>query len=316
MPPKQKQKQTAKQKQQVKQVVNVRVGDIKAKRKAAPRRRAALPEPAPALLRQGPPVNVSLSTQSYMPSQPSYLNEYNTLLKQMAEEKAARSRAAPPLAPNTVPLTINQQRNELLNRIEAAMQTNALAVPLKNVVETQTYDDPLSDENMFVNSSRLGENIAPKLPVTNFDYNDVNNYAAEAQDIASSIVNEIIDNVTEDKKKNALADIATQTNKKKQKFIVLDDSGTQTNIEAQDIASSIVNEIVGKATRKPRAKSTKPTRDELLEQTNAKIRLYNAETNDNIRLLKKNTSKRDVITQNRRIEDLIMDRGIKMPKSL
>lgn len=261
MPPKQKQKQkqTSKQKQQVKQVVNVRVGEIKAKRKSAPRRRASLPEPVPPLLRQGPPVNVSLSTQSYMPSQPSYINEYNTLLKQMAEEKAVQARAAPPLAANTTPLTINQQRNEMLNRVEAAMQTNPLAVPLKNIVESETYDDPLTNENMFVNSSRLAENIAPKLPVTNFDYNDIDKYDAENQ--------------TE---QNALVDSATQTTRR---------------------------DTFGKQTKK-----------ELLNQTNALIRYYNAETNDNKKLVKQNISREALKLENERITDLILSRGLKISK--
>ena len=95
----------------------------------------------------------------------------------------ARAAAATPLAPNTTPLTINEQRNELLSRVEAQTPmtpiVNAFAVAAADVVKSKMADDPLTNENMFVNSGRLAENLAQKLPVSNFNYDDVDNYAEE-----------------------------------------------------------------------------------------------------------------------------------------
>lgn len=176
-------KVSAKAKAAVKQVVNVRVGNVPAQRRraaAAPRP----PKPENPLLKQQPSINLTLSTQSYTNPQPQpYINEYNTLLRQLADERMARAAAATPLAPNTTPLTINEQRNELLSRVEAQTPmtpiVNAFAVAAADVVKSKMADDPLTNENMFVNSGRLAENLAQKLPVSNFNYDDVDNYAEE-----------------------------------------------------------------------------------------------------------------------------------------
>lgn len=191
----------------VKQVVNVRVGDIKTKRKVVRRPATKLPEPQSALFRQAP-INVSLSTQSYQPAaaQP-YVNEYNSLLKQLTEERRVALQSVPILAPNNAPLTINQQRNTLLNRLEREPTpftpiVEATAISLAEVVKGETYDDPLSNENMFVNSSRLGEKLTQKLPVSNFDYNDINDYDSENM-----------------REQNALAEQAKQPQKKKKLVI-------------------------------------------------------------------------------------------------
>lgn len=199
--PLQNSKQVVKQavKHAVKQIVNVRVGDTKASRKVVQRNIAPkLPEPINPLFRQAP-INVSLSTQSYNPqAQPSYLNEYNMLLREVTAERRARLENTPPLAPNTTPLTATRQTNEILVRAtpvtELSPIVNATAISLAKVVGTETYDDPLTSENMFVGSSRLAEKLSQKLPVTNFDYRDINDYAdeneKEQEDLAKTIEEE------------------------------------------------------------------------------------------------------------------------------
>ena len=116
-------------------------------------------------------------------SQPSSTNEYNELLRALAAERRDRMAAAPPLAPNTTPLTANEQRNELLNipdmRTPMTPVVERFSMVQPNLVERELYDDPLSNENMFIGSSRLAERLAPKLPVSNFDYSDIDAYDAE-----------------------------------------------------------------------------------------------------------------------------------------
>jgi hypothetical protein len=287
MSPKKSSTQTSKQKQQVKQVVNVRVGDIKAKRKRVAKR-ASMPklsEPAPALLRSAPPINVSLSTQSYMPSQPSYVNEYNTLLRQLAEERTARQRAAAPLAPNTSPLTINEQRNELLNKVERPTSLDPITQTFSKIYEQnvnkETYDDPTTNENMFVNSSRLAENIAPKLPATPFDNEDIINYAEQNETQQSSL--------------------AETTPKKKKKFIIEEEEETP-----------LAEGTVGLA--KPPSPKKPSKKEKLFEETNDLIKFYNSETNDSIALVKKSATNKQIKEQKDRITNLIQDRALKLKK--
>lgn len=197
MPPKKKAtkqpsiKSKATAKASVKQVVNVKIGSDKQTRRRARVPTKLSPTPSP-LLRQAPPINLSLSTQSYNQPQPSYLNEYNMLLRQMAEERTARARATPPLQPNTTPLTSNLQTNDLLSKKQISTGPK---LPVMNivddVVDNQLYDDPLTNENMFVNSSRLAENLAPTLPISNFDYNDVNNYNEENLKEQEAVINQV-----------------------------------------------------------------------------------------------------------------------------
>ncbi len=181
-----KQIQTAKQK--VKQIVNVTVGDVKATRR--PRAAAAIPASF-----NRPPINLSLSTQSYQPPAQNYTNEYNTLLRLLTDERKTALQSIPILAPNTIPLTTNAQRNELLSKKQKITPFTDLIKSsneiLKNVVNVETYDDPLTNENMFKNSGRLAQNLAPKLPVTNFDYSDINNYDMENIDERKALEKEI-----------------------------------------------------------------------------------------------------------------------------
>lgn len=169
----------------VKQVVNVRVGDQIVRRKTVRRARrsggrgggsdgglAIFSRPLP------------IATQSLgAPSQAPILNEYNELLRTLAAERRERLAAAPPLAPNTEPLTTNMQRNELLSRPDPRTPltpiVQAFAVAEEAVVDKETYDDPLTNENMFVGASRLAEKLAPRLPVSNFNYDDVIAYDDE-----------------------------------------------------------------------------------------------------------------------------------------
>ena len=83
------------------------------------------------------------------------------------------------------------QRNELLSRPVARPpmipMAQAFAIAEEATVKKELYDDPLTNENMFVNSSRLAEKITPKLPVTNFDYNDLESYDDEANRAQESL---------------------------------------------------------------------------------------------------------------------------------
>ena len=177
----------------VKTVVNVRVGDQYSKRKTVKNRYAGGGggrrgggggggggDGGLAIFNR-PPV---VATQNLSPPPSSNVaNEYNELLRTLAEERRARMAAAPPLAPNSAPLTTNQQRNELLSRrpppAPFAPIVQAYAVAAEATVKKDLYDDPTTNENMFNGSSRLGINISPRLPVSNFDYNDVDAYDDE-----------------------------------------------------------------------------------------------------------------------------------------
>lgn len=287
-------------KQAVKQVVNVKIGDKVTTRRRRVARVPKIPpaEPSP-LLRERSPINLSLSTQSYNqpPVQP-LVNEYNMLLRQLAEERTARARAAPPLQPNNSPLTTNLQRNELLNRREPKFtdQTFPVVNIMDEVVNRKVYDDPLTDENMFVNSSRLAENLAPKLFIDEyFDYNDLNKYADENLREQEEVINEV---EKEKKPKN-------------KKVILYDEEGNLIlpQREVEEMAKGIVSDIVTKATKKPTKK------EKLLDETNNLIQFYNKETNDNINLVKMTSSKKEIQAQNDRIKSLIDSRALKVSKS-
>lgn len=183
----------------VKQVVNVRVGDQVTKRKTVRRysvRRGGgggggggggmgglgvFNRPLPVM------------TQA-LGAPPAPVNEYNELLRALAEERRQRM-STQTLGPNTAPLTTNGQRNQLLSisvpQTPLTPIVEAFAIAQDKVVDKQLYDDPLTNENMFVNSSRLGENIAQKLPVSNFDEGDLDTYDDENQDEQSSLANEV-----------------------------------------------------------------------------------------------------------------------------
>ncbi len=175
----------------VKQVVNVRVGDQFTKRKTVKRYGRRPPRGGGGGgggdgglgIFNRPPVVATQSLSIQPTSTPAPVNEYNALLRALAEERSARMAAAPPLAPNTSPLTTNEQRNELLSkstpRTPLTPIVQAYAVAEEQTIDKELYDDPLSNENMFVGSSRLGEKLAQKLPVSNFDYNDVEGYDDE-----------------------------------------------------------------------------------------------------------------------------------------
>lgn len=283
-----KQSQVVKQKQKqvVKQVVNVKVGDMKPKRKAVARPR--LPEPQPALFRQ-PPINVSLSTQSYQPpATQSYINEYNALLKQVADERRAALQNVPLLTPNTNPLTTNEQRNELLSRSEPRTQFSAIveaaSKKLEDVVNLETYDDPLTNENQFVNSSRLGEKLAQRLPVTNFDFNDVNNYDMENAKEQKALEDEVEE-----------FEIEVPAKPRKKGGLIIEE-------EEQVAKSSPVKE-------------KKPTKKEKqIEETNALINFYNLEVKDNKPLVKSTMGLKKIKEKKQEITDLINERALKVSK--
>lgn len=320
MPTKKSKKQTqvVKQKQQVKQVVNVKIGDVKAKRKQVRRVKsvAKLPEPAPALLRQAP-INVSLSTQSYTPSQPSYLNEYNTLLKQLTEERIARQRNAPPLAPNTNPLTINQQRNELLSRIEKEMkqetplakETKPILDVLEDVVKKETYDDPLTNENMFVNPPRLAEQVNPKL-MDYFNYDDIDEYAAENENEQNALEKEVEEEKKVQEEKKVEKEKKLKQEKPKKKIRLEDEEGNLilTTSQVEQMSREIVEGVINKATKKPTQK------EKLLKETNDLIKFWNLEVNDAIPEVTLRQNKKTILEQKNRLKNLIDDRGLKISK--
>lgn len=178
----------------VKTVVNVRVGDQNTRAKTVKRRRTVAGAGAGLGIFNRP---LPLATQSLSISQPAFMtNEYNELLKALATERKERMSMAPPLAPNSTPLTANIQTNELLDRpiprnpmIPIAQ---AFAVAQEATVEKDFADDPLTNENMFVGSSRLAEKLSQKLPVTNFDYNDMESYDSESNRNQEDLVSEAV----------------------------------------------------------------------------------------------------------------------------
>ena len=261
MPPKKKSKKplpTTNKVQQgnIKQVVNVRVGDeyTKARRAAKKTRRRVTGGGGPmasSVFSKYPSQNISLGlqTQSPMVQQPSYLNEYNMLLKQLADERKQRLQATPALAPNTTPLTMNQQRNELLSQ-KAPVQpfdevTRRFAEVQTQTVNKKTYDDPQTNENMFTSPPSLGYNLSQKLPVTNFDYEDIDNYADEDEDEQNALVEDVEAKEVPKKEKeqnitnalklnitNALIELGLTTNKK--------DNERKQNILRQALGDSYV----------------------------------------------------------------------------
>lgn len=271
----------------VKQVVNVRVGDVSAKRKRATR----APNP---LMKQAPPINLSLSTQSYNNPQPQpYLNEYNTLLRQLADERMTRAASAPPLAANTSPLTINQQRNTLLSKVEAQPKLPGTNI-FENVVDIALADDPFSNENMFINSSRLGEKIAPKLPASNFDYSDIDNYDSENIDELKNLESQVIKTKDISNSKKRLVD--------EEGNLILPRS------QVKEVAEEAIENIITKVTKKPTNK------EKLLSETNDLIKFWNSEVKDNINLVKMTESKKKIETENKRIKGLIDSKALKVSK--
>ncbi len=194
MPPKRSKKipTTSIKQGNIKQVVNVRVGDQTSKtRRRKPRPRtggggggrggggdsglAMFSRPA-----------ISLSLQAPTLQQPSYLNEYNMLLREIANERRQRESNAPPLQPNTTPLTINQQRNELLSKVAPKTQLDPITERFSQLatqtVNKEVYDDPQTNENMFTSPPSLAYNVSQKLPVSTFDEEDVIKYDNENSD--------------------------------------------------------------------------------------------------------------------------------------
>lgn len=189
------------EKDTVKQIVNVRIGEQSIKKKRAtkrkPRRAAGKPE---GVSKMGAAVGgsemmsglgvfnrnpmVSLSLQSPSMQMPSYANEYNTLLKELAMERKQRLDAIPVLASNTAPLTTNMQLMELNPRTPKPKQefddiTQRFANAASETLDESVQDDPTIDDNMLKGTSNLGYRLSQKLPTSNFDYEDVEAYDAE-----------------------------------------------------------------------------------------------------------------------------------------
>jgi len=203
MPPKRSKKipTTSIKQGNIKQVVNVRVGDQTTKT----RRRRPRPRPrtggggggaggSSGLAMFSRPA-ISLSLQAPTLQQPSYLNEYNMLLRELANERRQREAAATPLQPNTTPLTTNQQRNELLSKAPTLTPLDPITQRFSQVatqtIEKETYDDPLTNENMFTTPPSLAYNLSQKLPVSTFDEEDVIDYDEENSDEQEALAKEV-----------------------------------------------------------------------------------------------------------------------------
>lgn len=140
--------------------------------------------------------SISLSLQAPQITPPPYVEQYNTLLKAIQDERKALLSSIPPLAPNTTPLTQNLQRNELLNKRQVFSPltpvTEAFSKSLRDNVSHETYDDPSTNETLTNFPSRVAQNIAPRLQAGRFDIEDVNAYDNSNNDeevaLAQSVV--------------------------------------------------------------------------------------------------------------------------------
>jgi hypothetical protein len=116
------------------------------------------------------------------------------LLREIANERRQREASAPPLQPNTTPLTINQQRNELLSKVAPSTPLDPITKRFSQVaeqtVDKETYDDPQTNENMFTTPPSLAYNVSQKLPVSTFDEEDVIDYDEENSDEQEELVRE------------------------------------------------------------------------------------------------------------------------------
>lgn len=123
------------------------------------------------------------------------VSEYNLILKELAAERAARAAAAAPLQPNTTPLTLNAARNELLSRKPETTPLDEITArfgdTIEKTVNAETADDPSTNENMFNGSSRLAQNIAPKLPLGRIDEADVAAFDTQEPTAQEALVQEV-----------------------------------------------------------------------------------------------------------------------------
>lgn len=206
MPPKRSKKipTTSIKQGNIKQVVNVRVGDQTTKtRRRRPRKYGGggsggggdrgLASASGLAMFSRPAI---LSTmQSPVVQQPSYVNEYNMLLRELANERKQRQASAPFLQPNTEPLTTNMQRNELL-------ATPTLPTPLdpitkrfsevaQQTVAKETYDDPQTNENMLTSPPSLAYNLSQKLPIGVLDEEDLEDFDEEDSDEQEALVKQV-----------------------------------------------------------------------------------------------------------------------------
>lgn len=283
------------EKDTVKQIVNVRVGDTAVKKRKRMKKPRALPARKPeGVSKYGEPKpdmmsalsafsrpNISLSLQSPVVQQPSYLNEYNMLLRELANERKQRLAATPILSPNTTPLTANAQKTELLVKKEKLSPLDPITERFSNIseqtVNKELYDDPQTNENMLSSPPNLAYNLSQKLPIINyFDYEDVEDY----------------DNENE-AEQNALEEEVVEVKKPKKRILIEEvDDENETSIK-------------------------KPTKKEqLIDETNRLIEFYNSETNDALPLVKKSLSNKKIKEQMNRVNSLIESRALKIKKTI
>jgi hypothetical protein len=117
------------------------------------------------------------------------------LLKELAQERKARLEALQPLAPNTNPLSTNQQINQLTNTpIVTATPinevTNKFNEAYTKAINDTLYDAYYTDENKLTTPPNLSYNLSQKLPVSNFDYDDLRRYDNEDKDEQSALISE------------------------------------------------------------------------------------------------------------------------------
>jgi len=133
---------------------------------------------APPILSQS--FNPMITLQPPQITPPPYVEQYNSLLKAMQDERKQMLASLPVLASNTTPLTQNLQRNQLLNKPvipnPLTEVTQQFSESLSNSIASQTYDDPTTNEEQAKFPAREAESIAPTLPVGRYDIEDVNEY--------------------------------------------------------------------------------------------------------------------------------------------
>lgn len=173
MPPKKNKKKHKPQLKGIQQIVNVNVSKtIKNNNK-----KMSIPK---SFSKQ--PIN-SFSLVTPQMTTPSFQNEYNMLLREITNERKQALNALQPLAPNTAPLTQSMQKNELFSktpeRTMLSPLTETFAMTAQSTIKNELYDDPLTDDNNLVNSSRLQENVAQKLPVMSSDVASIEKFADE-----------------------------------------------------------------------------------------------------------------------------------------
>jgi hypothetical protein len=125
--------------------------------------------------------SISLSLSAPQLTTPSYVDNYNNILREIQNERKSRLQMLEPISPNFTPLSSNKQVNELLKRESNKTIFSQLgekyARSAQDVVNDSLHDDPTSNEMQSYFPAREAENIAPSLPVNVVDVEDISEYS-------------------------------------------------------------------------------------------------------------------------------------------